>query len=121
MTTKTLPAQLESSSRPKAVRFAYLDGIRGLASLYVLLHHVWGELAWSPLAEKLPLLFDWRGQWLAYGHFAVVVFIVLSGYTLMLPIARAAQGHLNGSFLAYVKRRARRILPPYYASLTVYL
>jgi peptidoglycan/LPS O-acetylase OafA/YrhL len=53
---------------------------------------------------------------LAFGHEAVAVFIVLSGYCLMLPAARAG-GALAGGWRRYLWRRARRILPPYYAAL----
>ena len=43
-------------------------------------------------------------------------FIVLSGYSLMIPAARNG-GELVGGFRRYIFRRARRILPPYYAAL----
>ncbi len=52
---------------------------------------------------------------LAHGHAAVGVFIVLSGFCLMRPVV-AAGGVLAGGFLGYLRRRARRILPPYYAA-----
>jgi peptidoglycan/LPS O-acetylase OafA/YrhL len=58
---------------------------------------------------------------LVYGHFAVAVFIILSGYCLMLPVARSSERQLRGGFSDYIRRRARRILPPYYAALLVTL
>jgi peptidoglycan/LPS O-acetylase OafA/YrhL len=54
---------------------------------------------------------------LRHGHFAVAVFIVLSGYCLMRPVARDPSGRLRGGLFAYLGRRVRRILPPYYAAL----
>jgi peptidoglycan/LPS O-acetylase OafA/YrhL len=54
-----------------------------------------------------------------FGHFAVNFFIVISGFCLMLPVARSADGKLRGGFKSYILRRARRILPPYYAALAV--
>ena len=50
------------------------------------------------------------------GHYTVAVFIVLSGYCLMLPVLRDG-GTLRGGMKTFFKRRARRILPPYYAAL----
>jgi peptidoglycan/LPS O-acetylase OafA/YrhL len=54
-------------------------------------------------------------------HYAVAVFIVLSGYCLMLPVARAGNGRLPGGVVEFIKRRARRILPAYYAALACVL
>jgi peptidoglycan/LPS O-acetylase OafA/YrhL len=51
----------------------------------------------------------------------VAVFIVLSGYCLMLPVARAGTGQLPRGVRDYFVRRARRILPPYYATLAASL
>jgi peptidoglycan/LPS O-acetylase OafA/YrhL len=53
---------------------------------------------------------------LSFGHDAVAVFIVLSGYCLMLPVARA-EGQLTRGLRSYFARRAWRILPPYYAAV----
>jgi len=56
----------------------------------------------------------WAG-WLIYGRFPVVVFIVLSGFSLALSPAR--NGWRLGGVCAYARRRALRILPAYYAAL----
>jgi peptidoglycan/LPS O-acetylase OafA/YrhL len=53
------------------------------------------------------------------GSYGVAVFIVLSGYCLALPVARAAEPQLNGGLGRFLKRRARRILPPYYAAVAL--
>ncbi len=39
----------------------------------------------------------------------------------MLPVARSADGGLKGGTVGFLKRRARRILPPYYAALLLSL
>jgi peptidoglycan/LPS O-acetylase OafA/YrhL len=54
---------------------------------------------------------------LSYGRIAVTTFIVVSGFCLMLPIAK--RGDEMGSFTQYMVRRCRRILPPYFAALTL--
>jgi peptidoglycan/LPS O-acetylase OafA/YrhL len=111
-------------------RFGFLDGMRGLAAFYVLLVHVRQQWDWK-LVEKDGVL-AWRGDPLprllerllglvAYGHFAVAVFIVLSGFCLMMPVARSADGALAGGLKHYIYRRAKRILPPYYAALILSL
>ena len=96
------------------VRLAFLDGLRGLAALGIVLHHAsytnWAE---GPLPHSVNLM----AKALTYGRFAVAIFIVLSGYCLMLPVVRSGDGHLRGGFLTYLRRRARRILPPYYIAL----
>jgi peptidoglycan/LPS O-acetylase OafA/YrhL len=111
----------ESPLPPRAekLRLAYLDGIRGLAALYVVLVHSWR----SDLLDWLQPAFIWLPieKFLRYGIFAVVIFIVLSGYCLMLPVVRSGQGKLSGGLRGFYQRRIRRILPPYYAALLVCL
>ena len=98
---------------PSRVRFAFLDGLRGLAALYVVLHHAAVEIPEWKLHKGPKLV--WAA--FSHGHYAVAVFIVLSGFCLTLPVARDPQGRLRGGFLSYLGRRARRILPTYYAAL----
>jgi len=103
-------------TRKDALRLEYLDGLRALAALYVVLFHagvgfVDPERPVHGFARNLQ-----RG--LSFGHDAVAVFIVLSGYCLMLPVARApVPGQLVRGIADYVARRAWRILPPYFAAL----
>src|SRR5262249_51960934 len=56
----------------------------------------------------------WLG-WLIYGHFAVVVFITLSGFSLAVSPAR--KGWQLGGKKLFARRRAWRMLPPYWAAL----
>ena len=98
----------------------YLEGLRGIAALYVVLFHVRillepNYVPFGPTADALPF----RGQFLLYGHYAVGVFIVISGFVLTLPIA--VRGILAGGWQGFLKRRARRLLPGYYAALTLAL
>ena len=113
-----MPELTETQPQPR-IRLEFLDGLRGLAALYVALFHiVSGQgLVWrdQPPALRLAL------GWVRYGHYAVDVFIVLSGFCLMLPVARSAAGGLRGGTVSFLKRRAWRILPPYYAAVGVSL
>ncbi|HLJ58003.1 MAG TPA: acyltransferase [Chthonomonadaceae bacterium] len=97
-----------AAARP---RLAHVDGLRGLAALYVTLYHAAGDA--PPPALRV---IAWPLQ---FGHYAVGLFIVLSGYCLMLPVARSRNGRIEGGIAGYAARRARRILPAYYSVLLV--
>ena len=95
------------------LHLVYLDGLRGLAALYVVVFHLYMKL----YINSGRLQFGWPVA--AYGGLAVDVFIVLSGYCLMLPIVRSPDASLSGGAYNFLRRRAWRILPPYYAALAV--
>lgn len=102
------------SRRRVAIRLPYLDSIRGAAAIYVAIGHIWQFLVFQPPYANLPKLFTL----LNFGHAAVGIFIVLSGYCLMLPIA--AQGHVeqeSGWLQAFIRRRALRLYPAYIAAI----
>jgi peptidoglycan/LPS O-acetylase OafA/YrhL len=92
-------------------RLVGLDGIRGLAALFVVLHHCWLVSFPGFPANTGPM---WTG-WLVYGHLAVVAFIVLSGFSLTIGPARS--DWQLGETRRFFRRRAWRILPPYWAAL----
>ncbi len=96
-------------------RVAGLDGLRGLLALYVVVHHCWLLRFPGYPANTGPA---WGG-WLIHGRLAVVAFIVLSGFSL--GIAPARDGWRLGGVLRFARRRARRILPAYWAALLVSL
>ena len=108
------PVGRVETSRP--AHLPYLDGIRGLAALYVVLSHI--GLYMSPHLAPALLI---ATRWMRLGRCSVSIFIVLSGYCLMLPVVRAPEGTLRGGIGEFVKRRARRILPPYYAAFILAL
>jgi peptidoglycan/LPS O-acetylase OafA/YrhL len=105
------PPLAERDAAPLRQRLAGLDGLRGLAALYVVIDHVFLRTFPGYPVDRAPF---WAG-WLIYGRFAVVVFIVLSGFSLALSPAR--HGWRLGAIWRYARRRARRILPPYWAAL----
>jgi len=100
-----------AAAGPRSRRLAGLDGIRGLAALYVVADHVFLRSFRGYPADHAPF---WAA-WLIYGRFAVVVFIVLSGFSLALSPAR--HGWRLDAVSKFAGRRVRRILPPYWAAL----
>jgi peptidoglycan/LPS O-acetylase OafA/YrhL len=109
-----VPSPPAAKAETGRVRLGFLDGIRGWAALYVVIFHIGVSHA---LVAQHPLLLSWT----RHGHYAVSVFIVLSGYCLMLPVVRTVDGSLPGGFGTYIRRRARRLLPPYYAAFVLSL
>jgi peptidoglycan/LPS O-acetylase OafA/YrhL len=96
---------------PPRERLAGLDGVRGLAALFVVVNHVFLRAFPGYPVDRAPF---WAG-WFIYGRFAVVVFIVLSGFSLAVSPAR--HGWRLDGLSRFAHRRARRILPAYWAAL----
>lgn len=103
-------AQTASAERPARLRLEFIDGIRALAALFVVLGHAYFEPSGGNYATRWLMRIG-----LSYGHIAVVVFIVVSGFCLMLPATR--RGDDLGDLKEFFRRRIRRIFPPYYAAL----
>jgi peptidoglycan/LPS O-acetylase OafA/YrhL len=104
--------QLVRTTTEERIRLPFLDGIRGLAALYVVFCHILPHQG-----ENLPLWISLPTKLIRYGSFSVAIFIVLSGYCLMLPVSRSQTGYIQGNLFHYFKKRARRILPPFYAAI----
>ena len=110
--------QAASQAAVRPARLGWVDSLRALAALYVVLSHMVTEV-WqynnppAGLASALAVPFS-------YGHYAVSVFIVLSGFSLMLPVARRDM-RMPWSVAGFFWRRAKRILPPYYGAMALSL
>ena len=111
---QSAPHPQRHSALPQTGHRNFLDGVRGLAALWVVLSHLW------IIPCGLGARNNWLGpltNWTLYSHFAVDIFIVVSGFCLILPAAR--DGTLHGGAWVFYGRRARRILPPFYAALVL--
>jgi peptidoglycan/LPS O-acetylase OafA/YrhL len=100
----------------------YLDSIRGLSALYVAACHAYLMYAAhldTPGLQSASGRLLLGSSWLMFGRSAVAVFIVLSGYCLMLPVVQSPARKLRSTFQQFIIRRAWRILPPYYGALAV--
>ena len=105
-------------SKPK-LKLDFLDGIRGVACIYVALYHallftgVNSPKNFSPVTAFFAAL-------ISSGHYSVTVFIALSGFVLAIPVVRSSSLQLRDGFTGYIQRRARRILPPYYTAFFLF-
>ncbi|MFE1923724.1 acyltransferase family protein [Streptomyces asoensis] len=108
--------QEEGESRPPVRgQVSGLDGLRGLAALYVVLFHCWLYTFPGYPSSSAP----WWLDGLMFGRLAVVFFLVLSGFSLAISPAR--HGWRSGGVGEFLRRRAWRILPPYWAALAMSL
>jgi peptidoglycan/LPS O-acetylase OafA/YrhL len=107
-----------SGSRTRE-RVEFLDGFRGIAALWVTVFHVVYLLesaGLGPLGAGAPLTTWLRGL-------GMPALVVLSGFCLMLPVVRGGPTAMTtrSEILDYLRGRARRVLPAYYAALVVSL
>ncbi|MER3495584.1 MAG: hypothetical protein C4320_01405, partial [Armatimonadota bacterium] len=106
-------------------RLDFIEGMRGLAALYVVLSHFVSMADWRFSQGKSSTSPEWLRALMApftHGHLAVAAFIVISGfclqYALFRPSSAGAEGRMRGTG-RFFRRRALRILPAYYGSLVL--
>jgi len=106
-----------ATARTGHLHLPFLDGIRAVAALWVLLGHCYlFAFGWQRSASPWGRLLDP----LLYMHFGVDIFLVLSGFCLALPVVRHGDG-LPVPLRDYFLARAWRILPPYLMTLFLIL
>lgn len=113
-----MPAPMPAPTK----RLTALDGLRGIAALVVMFHHVYlvavpslrrgggsapGSLYWWVSETPLKIL--------TAGSEAVLVFFVLSGLVVALPALRTSRFSWSG----FLSGRLARIYLPVWASLTI--
>ncbi len=103
--------EVQIAPKPGEIRYHELDALRGLAALTVLFHHF--EILWFPpitLPHWATLLSP-----LTDGLEAVVLFFMLSGFVLSVPMLRGK----SQSYPVYLGRRTLRLYAPYLVALIV--
>ncbi len=88
-----------------AGRLHFLDALRGLAALSVVVYHFFGSS--SPLAHALLL------NWQNLGAVGVYIFFLVSGFIIPRSLER------NPSLWGFWRSRILRLFPPYWFSLTL--
>jgi len=101
---------VSKTNESPTLHLTFIDGMRGTAAFYVVLHHAFQA---SQLASQSPRFWYYL---FSHGHAMVTVFIAISGFCLMLPVAGNGIT-LRGGAGVFFKKRAHRILPPYYVAL----
>lgn len=102
-------------------RLGVVNGLRGIAILGVLWHHVAAKPAGWHAIDVGGLPIPWAAL-LSNAWLGVNLFFVLSGFVLFLPYARGArQMESTSDAIGFLRRRAKRLLPLYYVSSIVIL
>src|SRR5215208_4175849 len=105
-------------------RMLTLDAMRGVAALVVVTYHALGvapQTAWSGWQYWLPQL---TGYIVHFAYAGIYLFFVISGFCIHLFWAKARAAGVDKpviNFLTFWKRRVRRLYPPYFAALALYL
>ncbi len=86
-------------------RLEFLDALRGIAALAVLLEHTFGYI--------YPPFNVWSGKYFDLGQFGVVSFFLVSGFIIPISLERA------GSLRSFWLNRFFRLYPIYWFSLLV--
>ncbi len=111
-------ASTHTPAKSDKQHIAYLDGLRALAVLMVLLRHAWG-LSGSP---ELTFAGIDLTRFVVMGGSGVDLFFVLSGYLLTRSYFTARQtGRDPVPYGVYWRARIRRIGPPYWVVLFLVL
>ncbi|RYY11223.1 MAG: acyltransferase [Chitinophagaceae bacterium] len=112
---------------PERQKLQFLDGLRGLAAIYVMIGHArW--LLWEGYAQyqahpeqysTLNKMATYFFSLFRYGHEVVLFFFVLSGFVIHLKYARnySQQKPTIFRYREYLVKRIRRIYPPFIFAL----
>ena len=110
------PGRRNESVRAEVGNIATLDGMRGIAVLWVILFHfhvLRPDDPWVKACKATPL-----EAWIGNGYLGVDLFFVISGFLLALPwFVHAQAGRGAPSMRAFYVRRFWRIAPAYYVQL----
>ena len=112
---------MQKQVRNDGNHFEWIDILRGLAALGVVLHHArvdlwvgWNEIRMHPdQFSSFDRMAAWLSAPLPFLGSGVMLFFLLSGFCIHYPTALAKGIELK----SYAPRRVLRILPPYLAAV----
>jgi peptidoglycan/LPS O-acetylase OafA/YrhL len=113
---KPLPTVLTDTGSP-APRLHFIDGMRGLAMVMVLMCHCW--IFGGFWVISLPGGSHNAASLFSYGYIGVNLFLVISGFCLYWPFVKGGTRR-ETTLWEFAKKRCRRILPPYYVALALF-
>jgi peptidoglycan/LPS O-acetylase OafA/YrhL len=101
------------AKKPNNARFAFADGLRGLAAFWVVLFHLAEGHHIENIKIAIPsftynVIFGW-------GHLGVAIFFVLSGFVMALTAHTVKFNFANAC--KFIARRLTRLAPPYYFAI----
>jgi peptidoglycan/LPS O-acetylase OafA/YrhL len=93
-------------------RFAFVDALRGVAALWVVVFHAYGKNLLPMTGYRYPEPIHWI---LNNGFLGVDIFFVISGFVIMQSMLGA---RVTPSYLGrFALRRSLRLDPPYWATI----
>jgi peptidoglycan/LPS O-acetylase OafA/YrhL len=122
MIQKPVKTSILAGQSNEKIYLGFLDGLRAIAALYVVIHHaLLTTIKWPDYFNSIPSLnLRQLANCFMFGHYSVDVFIVLSGFCLMLPVIRCKKTPYIETW-TFFKKRIRRIVPTYYLALVLTL
>lgn len=105
-------------------RMLTLDAMRGGAALAVVTYHALGVARQTALSGWEAWLPQITGYIVHFAFAGIYLFFVISGFCIHLFWAKARAAGVHEptiNFLTFWKRRVRRLYPPYFAALALYL
>lgn len=128
MNTESITNNSPSKFEPLKDNLKALDGLRGLSAIYVLVHHARLALTQPYFngLSKHPEQYQWYDRIMVYffslfkfGHEAVIIFFVLSGFLIHFRYAGAQNIFADFKLSQYLKKRLIRIYPTLIVSFIV--
>ncbi len=117
---RRLMSRAYSAPPLERLHLSHVEGLRALAALVVFVNHSYAQAAFPGHQPEAAWYLRPFMHFMVFGHLSVSVFIVISGFCLALPVVDSGGRIVNG-VAQFMLRRARRILPPYYAALALCL
>lgn len=109
------PNNLAVSGKPSA-RFAFVDGLRGLAALCIVIFHIWWyEPPPYPALELIPGIIDLADATLLRIRGGVQILLVVSGFVIAFTLRNLLA--TPRKIVSFVARRFVRLVPAYWFAI----